>query len=180
MLSIEEIHGVIASDQNCDNFLGNDYSDIFHGVIRQNWMQVATHIMMMQNLICHNVNIRIAKYRTETNMKDYFPTIIKYHMAMVAFLQSVLFYYYVERRIPVYVNCSMNFLVYDEREDGSTFCYGSNNNFQLFETAYLIRNDNSFHSFCYSFLPSFNLLQYLQTVVNVISQKYDGLIVPLS
>ena len=180
MLTLEEIHSVIASDQNCNDFLENDYSDIFHETIRSNWLQTMMHIIMIQNLICNNVNFRLAKYRSETNIKDYFPTIIKYHMCIVGFLQSVLFRYFIERRIPVYVNCSMNFIIYDENEDGSTFCYGSNNNFQLFESAYLIRNDSTFSSFCNDFLPSYNLMDYLEAVVNAISEKYDGLIIPLS
>ena len=179
MLTPEELSWCVRDDEIYSAEKADDYSEMFETVIRQNWINICTLILINAHLVVNQFNFRFAHMRLEENTKDFWPKILRQCPVLISFAKSALHHYFRSQSLSVYVNFSFALGVIDDKL-GPRFLYSSRSNFQGLTTSYLIRNDHTFNRFFDDILPNFSLEDHLETLLTVLDMKYDGYLLPLS
>lgn len=182
MLNEQEINFVISQDEIFNqNIRNNDYTARFHPMLAANWINIATHVIIVANLIANRVNFRFAQLRRHAvrGLKDWFPSKLGDSPVLITFIKSVIFRQFVLERRCLWINFGLTFGVLDAIT-GPRYFYSSRGNFRCLPNAYLIRSDATFNRFFDKILPNFSVFDYIESVVHLLQPSYTGLLLPLS
>ena len=179
MLNLAELNFCGLDDAVFTAEKANDYSTMFDSIVSQNWVNLATVILINAHLVVNQINFRLAHMRPFPDQKDWWPRLLKQSPVLLSFAKSAINHYFRAQSLSVYVNFSFSLGIMDDRT-GPRFLYSSRSNFQGLPTSYLIRNDQTFNYFFDEILPNFDLNDYLENLLSLLNIKYDGYIVPLA
>ena len=176
-LNLNQIFSIIRADQHIPPNLSDYYSETFCDIIRTNWSNIKCDLTIGNHLFTNQFTFRISKLQPQQG-KDYWPSKLGHHNALIKYAKGIIQEYYVQRFDPLYINFSPNMIVSENGE--SFFLYSSRSNFACLQTAYFIHDLDSFNHFFDVILPQFDLESYIDDAVEILQRKYSGLCLPAS
>ena len=177
MATMDVVNDILSSEALISETVVNEYSDVFHSLLRANWINLACSLIISADLICNQAKYRFAYRREDERIIDYWPAKLGDHAVLVNFVKTIIFFKYVRMRQAVFCNMSLDMFI--QEEDGSSsYLYSSRSNFNLWDNSFLIYNVRTFHIFMKRF-KDYDLLSFVKEAVAMLSPDYDGLLIPI-
>lgn len=169
--SVAETNHIISTDQNPRDV--HKYSPDIQPLITQYWNEFNTVSITDPQLLANCVRFRFGN--GAPNVQNYIPTTLGAHPSLITFIRSIL---HNDLRFQSFsANFSISFALSDA--DGVRFIYHSHN-FQCLPIAKEVFNQSTKIEFLRA-LSQFNLQEYTEETLKVLSDKYDNILVsPLS